>query len=199
MALPPDDLAAPRDPGCRVIVAGLSAAGKTTLSRRLSAVLGIPHVELDALHHGPAWTPRPEFLTDVDRLTASSGWVAEWQYAAARPLLAARADVLVWLDLPFPLVLARLVRRTVRRRVRREVLWNGNVEPPLRTIWTDPQHVVRYMVTHRHKHQELVPAALAAHPDLRLVHLRSPREVERWLAEDAPLLTARPGHPRGAS
>jgi len=199
MALPPDDLVTPRDDGCRVLIAGRSGSGKTTLGARLAGLLGVPHVELDALHHGPVWTPRPEFLSDVDRLTADGGWVAEWQYAAARPLLAARADVLVWLDLPFPLTLARLVRRTVRRRVRREVLWNGNVEPPLRTIWTDPEHVVRYMVTHRRKFHELVPAAIAAHPRLRLVRLRSPREVERWLAEEAPRLTARPDRPRGVS
>ncbi|MQW76596.1 AAA family ATPase [Nocardioides sp. dk4132] len=197
--MPPDATAGGPSDGCRVLIAGRSGSGKTTLGARLATVLGVPHVELDALHHGPAWTPRPEFLADVDRLTATGGWVAEWQYAAARPLLAARADVLVWLDLPFPLTLARLVRRTVRRRVRREVLWNGNVEPPLRTIWTDPEHVVRYMVTHRRKFHELVPAALAAHPQLRLVRLRSPREVESWLAADAPGLTAPLDHPRAGS
>ena len=193
---PSDDAFAP---ACRVLVAGPSGAGKTTLSRRLSTMLGVPHVELDALHHGPEWTPRPEFLDDVDRLTATGGWVAEWQYGSVRPLLAARADVLVWLDLPFPLVLARLLWRTVRRRVRREVLWNGNVEPPLRTILTDPEHVVRYMVVHRHRYADLVPAAIAAHPDLRLVHLRTPREVVTWLTEEAPLLRGRPDHPRAGS
>ncbi|WP_241238345.1 AAA family ATPase [Nocardioides pantholopis] len=184
----------------RVLVAGLSGSGKTTLGGRLAALLGVPHLELDALHHGPGWTPRPEFLADVDRLTASGGWVAEWQYAAARPLLAARADLLVWLDLPFPLTLARLVRRTVRRRVRREVLWNGNVEPPLHTIWTDPEHVVRYMVAHRHRYDEIVPVALVTNPGLRLVRLRSPRQVESWLADvSAQQLTTRPDRPRGGS
>ena len=34
---------------------GGSCVGKTTVSRRLAAALGVPHIELDALHHGPNW------------------------------------------------------------------------------------------------------------------------------------------------
>ena len=98
-------------------------------------------------------------------------------------MLAARADLLVWLDQPYPVVLARLVRRTVRRRVRREVLWNGNVEGPLRALLTDPEHVVRYQWTHRHKYRDdLVPRLRRDRPGLRVVRLTSDREVERWLA-----------------
>lgn len=108
-------------------------------------------------------------------------WVTEWQYADARPLLTPRADLLVWLDLPFLLALRRLLRRTVGRRLRHEVLYHGNVEPPLHTFLTDPEHVVRYMISTRHTYAHLVPAAMAAHPDLTVVRLRSSREVERWL------------------
>ena len=95
--------------------------------------------------------------------------------------MAARADLLVWLDLPFAITLQRLVRRTVRRRVRREVLWNGNVEGPLRGVLTDPDHILRYAVRHRRKYAEQVPAVLAATPGLTGVRLTSPREVETWL------------------
>ena len=167
----------------RVLVAGLSGAGKTTLARRLATVLDLPHTELDALHHGPGWVPRPEFLDEVAALAASPAWITEWQYGTARPVLAARADLLVWLDQPYPVVLARLVRRTVRRRVRREVLWNGNVEGPLRALLTDPEHVVRYQWTHRHKYRDdLVPRLRRDRPGLPVVRLTSDREVERWLA-----------------
>lgn len=114
----------------RILVAGVSGAGKTTLARRTGAALGITHTEIDGLFHGPGWTPRPEFLDDVRALVAAPTWVTEWQYDAARPLLADAADVLVWLDPPFPRTFGRLVRRTLRRRWHREVLWNGNVEAP---------------------------------------------------------------------
>ena len=68
----------------RVLVAGSSGAGKTTLAAALGARWGIPHHELDALHHGPDWVPRPQFAADVAAFAASAEWVAEWQYDTVR-------------------------------------------------------------------------------------------------------------------
>ena len=187
-----DDLRVPVARPRRVLVAGLNGVGKTTLARRLATLLDLPHTELDALHHGASWVPRPQFLDDVRALADSPAWVTEWQYSAARPVLAARADLLVWLDHPYPVALARLVRRTVRRRVRREVLWNGNVEGPLRDVLTDPEHVVRYQWTHRRKYRDdLVPRLRRERPGLPVVRLGGDRDVERWLAGLASALERR--------
>ncbi len=173
----------------RVVVAGVSGAGKTTLARRVAEVIGAPHTELDALFHGPGWVPRDQFLTDVEELVAGARWTSEWQYPAARPLLAARADLLVWVDLPFGTVtLPRLVRRTVHRRLARVELWNGNIEPPLRQVLTDREHVVRWAISKRHRLREHMPEVEARWPHLVVVHLRSPREVDHWL--DGPLRAA---------
>jgi adenylate kinase family enzyme len=170
----------PRRPS-RVAVAGVSGSGKSTLARRIADLLALPYTEMDALFHGPAWTPRPTFEAEVGALIAGERWATEWQYDHARPLIAARADLLVWLDVPFPVVLGRVVRRTVRRRVRREELWNGNREGPLLGFFTDPEHVVRWSMSTRHQYRERVPAVETAHPDLTIVRLRSRREVAHWL------------------
>ncbi|RLV57173.1 AAA family ATPase [Aeromicrobium phragmitis] len=170
-------------PPRRIAVAGTSGVGKTTLAARIAARLDVPHTEIDALHHGPGWVPREQFLDDVCALIAQDAWVMEWQYTEARPLIAERAELLVWLDLPVPQQMARLVRRTLARRWHRKELWNGNTEPPLRTFLTGRDHVIRWGWRTRHRLREQVPAALAAHPQLRLVHLGSQRAVERWLAE----------------
>ncbi|MEK8226669.1 hypothetical protein NKG05_12095 [Oerskovia sp. M15] len=55
---PQDDVAAHlgRSPR-RILVAGISGSGKTTLCRRIAARLEIAHTEIDALFHGPGWTP----------------------------------------------------------------------------------------------------------------------------------------------
>jgi len=170
-------------PPRRVIVAGVSGVGKTTLAGRIGKVAGIPHTEIDALFHGPDWTPRPEFDDDVRALVARESWVTEWQYSAARPLLAARADLLIWLDLPFGTVtLPRVVARTLRRRLGRQELWNGNIEPPLATFFTDPEHIVRWSIRTRNLYRERIVAVAAEHPDLPIVRLRTTRGVERWLA-----------------
>src|SRR4051794_41505122 len=91
--------ALPRRPR-RVLIAGTSGAGKTTLAGRVAGVLGVPRTELDALHHGPGWIPRPEFRADVERFSSGPSWVTEFQHDAVRDLLLERADLLVWLDLP---------------------------------------------------------------------------------------------------
>ncbi len=74
----------------RVLVAGTSGAGKTTVARRVAALLDIPHIETDALFHGPGWIPRDTFESEVHRFSAGSYWVTEWQYSQVRAILAQR-------------------------------------------------------------------------------------------------------------
>ena len=169
----------------RVLVAGATGAGKTTLAAAVARALGVPHVEIDALFHGPGWTPRTDFEADVRAFAARRAWVTEWQYTAVRPLLLERADLLVWLDLPRGQVLRQVVRRTLRRRLRRVELWNGNLEPPLWTIFTDPEHIVRWSWSTHGRTGPRVEQAQQVRPDLTVVRLSSRSEVRRWL--DGPL------------
>ncbi|NAZ75731.1 AAA family ATPase [Kineococcus sp. T13] len=165
----------------RVLVAGTSGAGKTTLASRIATALQAPHVEIDALFHGPGWSARPSFEHDVHRFSAGPSWVSEWQYDQVRSHLAGRADLLVWLDLPRGRVLRQVVRRTLLRRLRRQVLWNGNVEPPLRTFLTDPEHIVRWAWRTHHHSAARVVRLLHERPELPVVRLRSHRQAQAWL------------------
>ena len=167
----------------RVSVAGVSGVGKSTLVEHIADVLGITHVEIDGLYHGPHWQPRPEFLHDVQNLVNREQWVTEWQYSEARPLIAARCELLVWLDLAFwSVTFPRIIRRTVRRRLRSEVLWNGNKEGPLHTVLTDPGHIIRWSMSTRRKYDNAVFELRESHPDLTIVRLRTPKEVGTWLS-----------------
>lgn len=166
----------------RVLVAGVSGSGKTTLARRVGDVLHLPVTEMDALHHGPEWIPRPEFMADVETFSSADAWVSEWQYPAARELLADRADTLVWLDVPTRVAMARVARRTAIRSIRREELWNGNREAPLHTVFTDPEHIVRWAWRTRDLLRQLVPLLEHSHPDLTVVRLRSRSDADRFIA-----------------
>lgn len=166
----------------RVIVAGASGSGKTHLAARIGAALRIPHIELDALHHGPGWTKRPEFETDVRRFAQSPQWVTEWQYSAVCPLLAEHADLLVWLDLSLTRVMWQVTRRTIERSLRRRVLWNGNVEPPLWTFLYDRDHIIRWAWRTHGQSRSRVIAVAEERPNLTVIRLGNRVEIERWVA-----------------
>ena len=165
----------------RIVVAGTSGAGKTTLATALSIRFGIPHVDIDGLYHGPGWVPRPEFADDVAAFAAGDEWVTEWQYSLVRPLLLARADLLVWLDLSRAAVMRQIVPRTLRRRLRRVEMWNGNVEPPLWTVLTDRDHILRWAWRTHPKTPARVRQVLASEAPPTVVRLRDRREVHGWL------------------
>jgi adenylate kinase family enzyme len=173
----------------RVLVGGGSGSGKTTLASRVADVLGVPHTEIDALHHGPGWVKRPTFEADVDAFTSEPAWVTEWQYTTVRPLLAERADLVVWLDLPRSRVMRQVTARTLRRWVRREELWNGNREPAPWTSLTHPEGVVRWAWRTHHLVAGRVDALLEQDPTKPVVRLRSHREAAAWV--DGPLARAR--------
>ncbi|GAS95566.1 adenylate kinase [Mycolicibacterium canariasense] len=169
----------------RIAIAGVSGSGKTTLAKHVSDRLAIPHVEIDGLFHGPNWQPRDEFADDVHTVISGASWVVEWQYAAVRDQIAERADTMLWLDLPTPLTLYQLTRRTLHRRLRRVELWNGNYEGPLHRFFTDPQHIVRWGIRTRNKYRDLLPAIEARHPHLHIVRLTSRRDSARWVGQAA--------------
>lgn len=164
----------------RVLIGGTSGSGKSTVARHIGSALGLPYTEIDALHHGPGWTVRPTFLADVAALSEQPGWVTEYQYSDARPLLLARCDLVVYLLLRRSVVMSRVVRRTVRRARRREVLWNDNVEPPLRTILTDHDHIIRWAWRTHALGPQRVREISAAHPELPVVVLRSREDLADW-------------------
>lgn len=167
----------------RVLVAGTSGAGKTTLSTQIAAALGLPRIELDALHHGADWVPRPTFAAEVADFVAQPRWVTEWQYTdKLGDLLPGRADTVVWLDHPRPLVMWQVTGRTLRRRWRREQLWNGNTEPPLHTLFTDPEHVIRWAWRTHGKPGRRVAGLLEQRGEqVAVVRLRGRAQVRRWV------------------
>ena len=123
-------------------------------------------------------------------LAASAEWVTEWQYSVVRPLFLARADLLVWLDHSRAHVMRQIVPRTLRRRLRRVEMWNGNVEPPLWTIFTRRDHILRWAWRTHPKTAARVRAVLASDGAPVVVRLRNRREVRAWLAGPVAALTA---------
>lgn len=173
----------------RVLVAGVTGSGKTTLSRRLAALWDLRHVEIDGLFHGPDWAPRAEFLDDVRAFAAEERWVTEWQYTSkgTDEILTPRAQLALWLDYPYRVVRSRLLRRTLSRSILRTRMWNGNVEKPIwRMLGAPPEEsILAWQTKTLRTWSERFPAVQARFPHLTIVRLTHPRETERWLRAQA--------------
>jgi adenylate kinase family enzyme len=169
----------------RIAVVGTSGSGKTTLAYKLAQRLGIPHVELDALHWGPDWTPAPRhvFRECTTQALAIDAWTTDGNYSAVRDIVWSRADMVVWLDYALPVILWRVTQRTIRRFVTREELWNKNRER-FRDAFLSYDSIILWAVrTYRRRRREY--PVLFSEPEyahLSIVQLRSPRAARQWLA-----------------
>ena len=170
----------------RILVTGITGAGKTTMARTVAGRLGIPFHEMDALALiGPGWQQNPRLVEDVTAMSSAPDWVFDsLGYPEVRDLLWTRADAIVWLDYPRRVAMARVLRRSAARTLLRRKVFGGNVE----TVgsWFSRDHPVRWAwAQHGARRAEIAERCERFGP-LEVVRLRSPRAGREWLA-------ARPG------
>lgn len=168
----------------RVVVIGTSGSGKTTFANGLARLLNVPHIELDQLHWNPNWqeTPREAFIEKVKAATDIPAWVVDGNYTKkVSSIVWQRADTIVWLDYPFPVVISRLLIRTFRRAVLGEECCNGNRES-LRMAFSK-ESIILWAFTSHWRHQRDYAAKLRdpAHAHLHAVRLQSPQAAARWM------------------
>ena len=109
----------------RILIVGHSGAGKSTLARTLGQRLNLPVTHLDQLYWKPGWVESDlaEFQPKVDAIVAGERWVIDGGYTRSLAERLARAQVVVWLDLPVPLLAWRIFKRWRQ--------WRGTPRPDM--------------------------------------------------------------------
>jgi adenylate kinase family enzyme len=178
----------------RINVVGSSGSGKSTVGAALANRMGVPHVEIDALAWQPGWVmvEPTELRSRVTAAIAGDEWVVDGNYGVARDLVWARADTVVWLDPPFPLLMWRIVRRTVTRAMRGQVLWGTNRES-LRQA-RSREWIVWWAVGDYWRRRREYPLLFAENRHLHVIRLRSDAQTRRFLA-GVPIPTPGPALP----
>jgi adenylate kinase family enzyme len=177
--------------GKRIQVVGTTCAGKSTLAERLAAHLGVPYVELDALNWQPGWVgladvDPDELMRQLTEATAGDGWVVAGSYRRfTQPVLGPRLQTIVWIDLPLPLILRRVVTRSWRRWRSGELLWGTNREDfwTHLKLWSD-ESLIHWALTTHHRTRRRLQAEMAdpAWAHVRFVRLRSVQQVDAFAA-----------------
>lgn len=171
----------------RVLVIGCSGAGKSTFSRRLARVTGLPRIELDHAYWRPGWTERPkdEWREKVAGLCAEPAWILDGNFTGSLNIRLPRADTVIWLDYPRLVCIRRVLGRIARGYGRvRAGLPEGCPERLdlefLRFIWN-----------FNAKTKPRISAAVEEFGSHAKLHtLRSDRDAERLLAEASGLFPA---------
>ena len=176
------------DLGRRIVVWGVTGAGKTTLAHHLSGALRLPRIELDAIRHADGWdsVPWDEFRdTLVQQLDAyTGGWVLDGGYSAVMDMCLSRADTLVWLNLPWRVTFWRLFKRTLVRAIDQQPLYNPNgPRESWRMTFLSRRSILWWSISaHRPSNRNRRERIAALAPHVRVHELRSPRQVDAFLA-----------------
>ena len=104
----------------RVVVLGGAGAGKSTLARALGERICCPVTHLDRIVYGAGWAPAPpkQVRAEVERLVRAPCWVIEGTFPELFDLLLPAADLVVWIEQPWPMRLWRSWRKTRLNRDR---------------------------------------------------------------------------------
>jgi adenylate kinase family enzyme len=166
----------------RVAVFGNAGGGKSTLSRQLAEITGLPLYVLDKLQfkEGGAAVPHDEFLEIHRDLLARETWIIDgygddttiWKRLGA-------ADTLIHVDLPLPIHYWRVTKRLIKG-----VFANPEGWPKDSPVWSSTISSYKVIpLCHRYvtpSYRRLV-AEMAA--SKRVAHLKSPREVAAFVDE----------------
>jgi adenylate kinase family enzyme len=164
-------------------VIGPTGSGKTTFSRALAEKLGVPHVELDALHWRSGWVMAPpeDIRARVAEALTGDGWVIDGNYGGTLgTTVFDEADEIVWLDLPFSTTFPRVLRRTLRRLRTREQLWGTTNRETFRSAFLSRDSIILYSIRSYRRRRRQCLELVERRPHVRL---RSAADVERRLAE----------------
>jgi adenylate kinase family enzyme len=162
--------------GDRIHIMGNTGAGKSMLGVRLAHALDVPFVELDALNLEPSWvglnaTNPAELERRIQVATAGDGWVVAGSYITfSQRVFWPQLDTVLWLDLPLPLLVGRVLRRSWRRWRTKELLWGTNYERfwPQLMVWRKDS-LVWWAVTQQRRKRRSMLAYMA---DPRWAHIR---------------------------
>ena len=168
----------------RVVVVGTSCSGKTALAGRVAGILGVPHIELDAIHWLPKWRERPteEFRELTARAVAADLWVVDGNYSKVRDIVWARATCVIWLNYSFPMVIWRALSRTITRSVGGQVLFSGNKES-LRMAFLSKESIIWWVISTYRRRRREYPVLFQKQEfrHLNIIEFRKQREADAFL------------------
>ncbi|MRS15827.1 adenylate kinase [Enterobacteriaceae bacterium RIT691] len=171
----------------KINVVGTSGVGKSTLARRVAAVVDAPYIEMDTLYWRERWQGVSDevlFTTLTNRLSETECWVLDGNYNRTRPIKWRDVDVIVWVDYGFWRTLRQAVSRAFTRAWTQKELWpgTGNHESFRRSFLSRDSIILWTLKTwHKNRQRYLADTQDPQFSHLTFIRLRTQAQTEAFL------------------
>lgn len=99
----------------KVLVLGCAGSGKSTFSRKLGQITGLPVIHLDSLYWKPGWVASSNLEWDliIEKLAAKDKYIMDGNYSRTISIRLQEADTVFYFDFPRFLCLYRILKRRI--------------------------------------------------------------------------------------
>jgi len=162
----------------RIMVIGAPGSGKSTFAVAIGDRLGLPVIHPDRIFWQSGWVERSRADCCALALAAEGepAWVIDGNFSPTWPGRMARAELVVWLDLPLPLRLWRILRRWAR--------WRGRSRPDMPANCPERLDPVFgwHVLTTARPSRKISAASMQGLPAGKAQRLGSRAAIAGWLA-----------------
>ena len=157
----------------RVAVIGCPGGGKSTFSRRLRDLTGLPLYHLDALDWRPDRTtlPREEFYPLQQKVIAADRWIIDGNYQSTLEWRISACDLVVFLDFSTEVCLEGV--RARRGQVRSDMPWVEDRED---------EEFLTFIKTFQTENRPNILVLLEKYPHKAVLTFRTREEADEYLA-----------------
>ncbi|HMQ60408.1 MAG TPA: hypothetical protein PKE06_07060 [Flavilitoribacter sp.] len=164
----------------RIMVIGCSGAGKSSLSRELSRILGIELHHLDRYYWRAGWqeAPHAEWKQSHLDLISQPKWIIDGNYGSTMEMRLTHADTVVFLDYSRWICLYRAVKRMI--------VGFGKTRPDM--AQGCPEHFDREFLSYifhfpeKHRPRTVDKLSRVDPGEVKVYQFRTPRQTRRFLA-----------------
>ena len=170
----------------RINVIGTTGSGKSTVSNQIAEKLNLPYIELEALCWQSNWTELTDekFFSKVEKALSTDSWVLDGTYPRTRHIKWNRVQIVIYLDLPFHIVLYRIIKRSLIRGFKNEELWAGNKETVLKHLFTRDSMILWTMKTFfTNRKRFAINSKNPEYSHIKFVRLRSKKEIGNFVTQ----------------